>query len=214
MKFGGLSMTLGAAGALALAIVGASLSTTAGSNPDADADGVVDLVDNCLGVPNPVNAQGWQDDCDLDGFGDQCDADLNNNGISNSQDFGAFGATYFKVVGDPTWNHCADMNANGAVNGQDFGLFGARYFKEPGPSGLKCASTVDGSANLTGKTRCWFLPTHRVRCSPDNGNAEGSNHEGILTDAGNGRDLRFINKKHYADLTGSLGQHCVYPPPS
>ena len=68
MKLGGLSMTLGAAAALALLIVGASLSTTAGSNPDADNDGVVDLVDNCSARSNPVNDQGWQNDCDFDGF--------------------------------------------------------------------------------------------------------------------------------------------------
>ena len=83
MKLGGLSMTLGAAAALALLIVGASLSTTAGSNPDADNDGVVDLVDNCLGKSNPVNVHGWQDDCDHDGFGDACDGDLNNDGHVN-----------------------------------------------------------------------------------------------------------------------------------
>ena len=60
MKLNRLSLTLGASGALALLIVGASLTTTAGSNPDADGDGVIDLVDNCLGIANGVNAQGWQ----------------------------------------------------------------------------------------------------------------------------------------------------------
>ena len=90
MKFGGLSLTLGAAGALALMIVGGSLSTTAGSNPDQDHDGVVDLVDNCLGVNNPVNDQGYQPDCDFDGFGDECDGDLTNDGLVNVPDFNEF----------------------------------------------------------------------------------------------------------------------------
>ena len=112
MKFGGLSLTLGAAGALALMIVGASLSTTAGSNPDADHDGVVDLVDNCLGKANSVNAQGWQSDCDFDGFGDICDGDLDNSGSTDASDFIDFSGAFFSSVGFPNWNHCADMDCD------------------------------------------------------------------------------------------------------
>ena len=206
MKFGGLSLTLGTAGALALLIVGASLSTTAGSNPDADNDGVVDLVDNCVGTNNGPNAQGYQDDCDFDGFGDPCDGDLNNTGAINVADFLLFGASFNKSVGDLLFNECADMNASGAVNVTDFILFGGQQVAGmPGPSGLQCASLDASAANMTGQTRCWFLPNSRVRCSPSDA---GTNDAGILTSSVSGRDLRFINKAHYANLPGPAGGHC------
>jgi hypothetical protein len=38
---------------------------------DTDGDGIGDLVDNCLLVPNP-----GQEDSDGDGVGDACDPDL------------------------------------------------------------------------------------------------------------------------------------------
>ena len=43
------------------------------------------------------------------------------------------------------------------------------------------------------------------------GKAEGADDAGVLTDPSTGRDLRYINKRHYADLHASLGGHCVYP---
>ncbi len=44
-------------------------------NDDADADGVVDVADNCPSVPNPVDVAGTshQKDRDRDGLGDACD---------------------------------------------------------------------------------------------------------------------------------------------
>jgi hypothetical protein len=153
-----------------------------------------------------VNAQGWQDDCDFDGFGDSCDGDLNNSGEVNGTDFVFFGKSFNKSVGDPAFNACADMNASGAVNGTDYVFFGKQQLNGvPGPSGLKCASLVPGSGNLTGKNRCWFLPNHRVKCSPSDAQA---NDQGILTNPVSGRDLRFINKRHYANLSGPAGGHC------
>lgn len=213
MKFGGLSMTLGVAAAVALLIVGASLSTTAGSNPDADGDGVVDLIDNCLGRANPVNAQGWQDDCDLDGFGDECDADYNNDGVIAVPDYLIFGQAYKKLKDTANWNGCVDMNTDGVVAVPDFLLFGQGYASgAPGPSGLKCADTAPGSPNLTGQQRCWFVPNHRVKCPHDNSGAaaEDADDNGILTDPATCRDLRFINHQHYGDNAGSAGAHCVY----
>jgi len=206
-------MTLGVAAALALLIVGASLSTTAGSNPDADNDGVVDLVDNCLDKANPVNAQGWQEDCDFDGFGDECDGDLNNDGGVGIPDFSVFGGAFLKPQDSPGWNGCADFNHDGGVGIPDFSIFGSLFLQPLGPSGLKCASNVGGSANLTGQQRCWFLPNHRVKCPHDSsGNkAEDADDDGILTNALNRRDLRFINHRHYKDLSGAAGAHCVYP---
>ena len=52
--------------------------------PDGDGDGIKDFgfnSDNCLGVHNP-----FQYDTDLDGAGDKCDPDLDNDGILNLSD--------------------------------------------------------------------------------------------------------------------------------
>lgn len=49
--------------------------------PDVDADGVVDVNDNCPTSPNPD-----QSDSDGDGTGDACDSDSDNDGIPNTTD--------------------------------------------------------------------------------------------------------------------------------
>jgi hypothetical protein len=53
-------------------------------SPDFDSDGIPDYgfnADNCPGVHNP-----FQYDTDLDGAGDECDPDLDGDGIGNLQD--------------------------------------------------------------------------------------------------------------------------------
>ena len=48
---------------------------------DLDQDGVNDVSDNCLNIANQN-----QRDTDMDGFGNACDPDLNNDGIVNPAD--------------------------------------------------------------------------------------------------------------------------------
>ncbi len=104
---------------------------------DTDADGVPDTVDNCVNVSNGpltvgMEVKPWlvQRDTDNDGYGNLCDADLNNDAIVNGPDFGTFSQVFF--TNDPD----ADLNGDGIVNGPDFGIFSSLFFKPPGPSGL------------------------------------------------------------------------------
>ena len=57
---------------------------------DSDNDGVVDVDDNCPIVPNPD-----QTDTDLDGMGDACDPDIDNDGTPNTEDCGPYDAEIY-----------------------------------------------------------------------------------------------------------------------
>ena len=94
---------------------------------DSDGDGRSDNADNCTVV---INAD--QRDTDHDGYGNVCDADLNNDGKTNLLDFGLFKES-FRFVGDGL---DADVNGDGRVNILDFGLFKQMFRQPPGPSGL------------------------------------------------------------------------------
>ncbi|MBL8201979.1 MAG: thrombospondin type 3 repeat-containing protein [Chromatiales bacterium] len=96
---------------------------------DADGDGVVDVVDNCAQVANPS-----QCDSDGDGYGNHCDADLNNNGATNAQDTTLFRQQLGQPSAGPAYN-AADLNCSGAVNAQDTVRFRQLLGKPPGPSG-------------------------------------------------------------------------------
>ena len=92
---------------------------------DSDSDGVLDDLDNCLLVPNVD-----QRDSDGDGYGNWCDADLNNDNIVNAADMYAIRPLYY------TNNADADFNGDGIVNAMDVGLLRRMYGKSPGPSAL------------------------------------------------------------------------------
>lgn len=93
---------------------------------DTDKDGIPDSQDNCVLVPNPK-----QEDSDGDGFGNACDADLNNDGMVDSLDLGLFKNKF----GTQTAN--ADFNGDGIVNALDLGLFKKLFNHPPGPSGFR-----------------------------------------------------------------------------
>jgi len=93
--------------------------------PDTDADGILDSMDNCTKVPNPSQCDG-----DNDGYGNNCDADFNNDGIVNNFDVGPFKA------GLGTTNPVTDLNCDGITNNFDVGPFKSMLGKAPGPSGL------------------------------------------------------------------------------
>ncbi len=93
---------------------------------DTDGDGVPDNQDNCTLEPNPS-----QLDTNGDGFGNICDADLDNNGIVNPIDLGLFRLEFF--MSGP---NDADFNGDEIVNPIDLGILKLRFFQPPGPSGL------------------------------------------------------------------------------
>lgn len=99
---------------------------------DSDGDGIGDDTDNCILVPNAA-----QRDSNEDGYGNACDADLNDDCIVNVIDLGLFKSVFFTT--DPD----ADLNGDGVVSVLDLGRFKLLYFKPPGPSGL--TAVCDGS---------------------------------------------------------------------
>ena len=92
---------------------------------DSDGDGVSDDADNCTETSNAD-----QRDTDADGYGNLCDADLNNDLFVNAVDLGIFRARFFSADAD------ADFNGDGIVNVQDLGVLRNRFFAPPGPSGI------------------------------------------------------------------------------
>ena len=90
---------------------------------DADGDGATDAADNCTNAANP-----GQQDADGDGYGNACDADLNNDCEINAVDLGLLRQAFFSS--DPV----ADLNSDGVVNVVDLGVMGGTFFGAPGPA--------------------------------------------------------------------------------
>lgn len=117
-----------------------TLSTTAWAQ-DADGDGVPDASDNCLEVPN---AGSMSCDTDGDGYGNACDGDFDQNGVTNAVDFIGpflqdFGSGVDLGIG-------TDMDCNGIVNAVDFLDFFLVNFTAgaPGPGSDPGSSSGEG----------------------------------------------------------------------
>lgn len=99
---------------------------------DTDNDGIVDADDNCTLIPNgpaiPDAGGNSQLDSNGDGFGNACDADLNDDLVVNGVDVGPF-VQQFGTSGPD-----ADINGDGVVNGLDVGPFVDMFGQAPGPS--------------------------------------------------------------------------------
>jgi hypothetical protein len=99
--------------------------------PDTDGDGIPDSLDNCTLVPNPS-----QLDADGDGYGNACDADLNNSGTVTAADFAILRSVLGQLATASPTAAAADLNGSGAVTAADFAILRSYLGKPPGPSGL------------------------------------------------------------------------------
>jgi hypothetical protein len=133
---------------------------------DVDGDGVSDPKDNCLvlvngpgtnHVPNPRENGSYQCDDDLDGFGNWCDCDFDQNGVCEPADFSLLSLEFGKPVGPS--NGIYDMECNQAI-GQSDVLVWANLYTGGGQmgvgdqrSGLACADpTVPPPGNCPSPT--------------------------------------------------------------
>ena len=112
-------------------------------DPDPDGDGIGDPNDNCMLVPNAQtgNVPGtsillYQLDSDHDGYGNACDADLNNSGLVTTADFAMLRSVLSELSSFSLLSAAADMNGSGTVTASDYALLRARLNTAPGPSGL------------------------------------------------------------------------------
>ena len=92
---------------------------------DEDGDGVPNAGDNCSLVANAD-----QRDTNADGYGNLCDADLNNDGFVSVTDFLVLRGVL--NTADPD----ADLNGDGIVTVTDFLILRGDLNQPPGPSGL------------------------------------------------------------------------------
>ena len=102
----------------------AGLMCTVLSGIDSDGDGVDDALDNCTLVPNAS-----QLDTNSDGYGNACDADLNNDGSVGIADLGIFRSAFGQLGAND-----ADFDGNNSVGLSDLGIFRSAFGGVPGPS--------------------------------------------------------------------------------
>jgi hypothetical protein len=109
------------------------LATAAALALDEDGDGVPDDVDNCTVVANPS-----QIDTDTDGCGNACDADYDQNGVTNATDFLHFRKHYLTTEAQPNWDPNVDMNGDGVIDKLDHALLAGEFLTHVGPGQPNC----------------------------------------------------------------------------
>jgi len=133
-------IVLGFAGLL---MVGLSVSSIAGVQLDSDSDGWVDTGDNCTMVANGPLAQtgacNSQEDANIDGYGNPCDSDVNNDGATSLADVSATLAASKAVSTNPIYDYNCDGGASLADVSKALG--DSKAVRTPGPSGLACAGS-------------------------------------------------------------------------
>jgi hypothetical protein len=128
--------------ALCAALLGLPVIAMAGPAPDADNDGIPDVLDNCSQL---ANAGALNCDTDQDGYGNACDADYDGDGDTDVTDF----VNTFKPAFDQAqpFASVGDGDCDGDTDVTDFVNTFKPAFDQPqpfpaGPSGLPCAGSV------------------------------------------------------------------------
>ena len=110
---------------------------------DIDADWLGDVCDNCMALGNsPIASSSFCDqfDADLDGYGNACDSDFNNDGATGLDDL----TDIISMAG--TSNPAMDLNCDGGVGLDDLNQTLVDHNVPVGPSGLACAGTIPCTA--------------------------------------------------------------------
>ncbi len=135
-------------GLILILAIALSPSGEAGVQCDDDGDGVGGCggqgTDNCSLLPNGPLAATFscdsQEDGDMDGYGNPCDSDFDNDGATSLVDVSSMLAA--AVVVSTVLN--TDLNCNGAADLGDVSkaLADAAAVVQPGPSEYACAGTI------------------------------------------------------------------------
>jgi hypothetical protein len=109
----------------------------AGPAADSDSDGTYDPVDVCSLDPTVPSLCPF--DTNADGYGNSCDGDFDDDGVTDFNDIPLFGGDI--GLGSDS-GIGSDMNCDGVVDFNDIPVFGTQIGQGfPGPSGLSCQGT-------------------------------------------------------------------------
>lgn len=118
---------------------GFAANANAGAVTDTDSDLVPDAFDNCVNLANGPGQGSNQTDTDIDGYGNACDADYNQDFATTTLDFPTFLDAFTGAVP----NFETDHNGDGSTTTLDFTTFLGAFqgVLSLGP-GLPCAGTI------------------------------------------------------------------------